>query len=162
SFLATLQRPAAKEMLLYHLTSPPGSTGQPDPMRDSLAASLAAVGGYPALPRRVAIANGSGPRASQGLAPGAHLIRYEDSSLFVAITGDVWAVPNVTSTQIFKGSTRILFTTTTQNVTVSNTRPWDGAPGGSRASMLELDTTAAPYGDIVALYPSHCFIPTIS
>lgn len=28
--------------------------------------------------------------------------------------------------------------------------------------MTELDTVAAPYGDIIALYPSHCFIPTVS
>src|SRR4029453_2358799 len=35
-------------------------------------------------------------------------------------------------------------------------------PGGSRATMADMDATAAPYGDIVALYPSHCFIPTVS
>ena len=28
--------------------------------------------------------------------------------------------------------------------------------------MPQMDTTAAPYGDIVALYPHHCFIPTVS
>src|SRR6185436_15862725 len=63
---------------------------------------------------------------------------------------------------IFHGRQRILFSTTTRVVMASNTQPWDGAPGGSRASMAQLDTTAAPYGDIVALHPSHCFIPTIS
>ena len=63
---------------------------------------------------------------------------------------------------IFDGSLRILFSTTSQKVTVTGTQPWDGAPGGSRASMTQLDTTAAPYGDIVALHPSHCFVPTIS
>jgi hypothetical protein len=47
-------------------------------------------------------------------------------------------------------------------VTVSGTQPYDDAPGGSRASMAELDSVTAPYGDIVALYPSHCFIPTVS
>src|SRR6185436_17581440 len=63
---------------------------------------------------------------------------------------------------IFHGRQRILFSTTTRVVMASNTQPWDGAPGGSRASMAQLDTTAAPYGDIVALHGSHCFIPTIS
>ena len=80
----------------------------------------------------------------------------------MAITGDVWAVPNVTSTTIFQGSLRILFSTTTQNVAVNGTAPWDGAPGGSRASFAELDAIAAPYGDIVALHPSHAFVPTVS
>ncbi len=28
--------------------------------------------------------------------------------------------------------------------------------------MAQLDTTAVPYGDIEALYPAHCFIPTVS
>jgi hypothetical protein len=28
--------------------------------------------------------------------------------------------------------------------------------------MSQLDSVAAPYGDIVAFYPSHCFIPTVS
>ena len=162
SFLATLQRPAAREMLLYHYGATAGGAAHADPQRDSLAASLAAVGGYPALPRRVAIADGSGSMATQGFLPGDQVIRYEYSSLLTSITGNVWAVPNLASRQIFNGSIRILFSTTSQGVTVSGTQPWDGAPGGSRASFTELDTTAAPYGDIVALHPSHCFIPTIS
>lgn len=28
--------------------------------------------------------------------------------------------------------------------------------------MSDLDSVAAPYGDVIALYPSHCFIPTVS
>jgi len=47
-------------------------------------------------------------------------------------------------------------------VTVNGTQPYDSAPGGYRASMTQLDTVAAPYGDIMALYASHCFIPTVS
>jgi hypothetical protein len=162
AFLAILQRPAARELLLYHFTSPPGSTGRADPMRDSLQAHLAALGGWPALERRVAIANGSGQRQDQGFAPGDQLIRYEYSSAFVAVTGDVWAVPDQASGTIFDGRLRILFSTTSQTVSVSGTLPWDGAPGGWRASMTQLDTTSAPYGDIVALHPSHAFVPTVS
>jgi triacylglycerol esterase/lipase EstA (alpha/beta hydrolase family) len=162
AFLAILQRPAAREMLIHHLTSPPGTTGQPDPLRASMLASFAAVGDYPRFTRRTAVANGSDARANQGFLPGDQLIRWEYSSLFVAITGDVWAVPDQTSNTIFRGSTRILFSTTSQTTNVSATAPWDGAPGGSRASLAELDAIAAPYGDIVALHPSHCFVPTVS
>ena len=162
AFLATLQRPAARELLLYHFTSPAGTTGRPDPLRDSLQAHLAAVGGWPTLTRRVAIADGSGSRQDQGFLPGAQLIRYDYSSLFVSLKGNVWALPDQVSGTVFDGSLRILFSTTTQQVTVTGTRPWDGAPGGFRTSMTQLDTTAAPYGDIVALHPAHCFIPTIS
>ena len=162
AFLTALQSPAARQMLLYHLTSPAGTTGSADPLRDSLQAHFTAVGGWPALTRRVAIADGSGSRQDQGFLPGAQLIRYEYSSLFVTLTGNVWAVPDQVSGMVFDGSLRILFSTTSQQVTVTDTRPWDGAPGGFRASMTQLDTTAAPYGDIVALHPAHCFVPTIS
>jgi len=161
-FLAVLDRPAAKQLLLYHFTNPAGTTGTPDLLRTQLLAELAALGDYPSLTRRVAVANGSGTGLNQGFAPRDQLIRYEYSSLLVSLTGNVWAVPDQVSGTIFQGSLRILFSTTNQTVTVNSTMPWDGAPGGSRASMAQLDTTAAPYGDIVALHPSHCFIPTVS
>ena len=48
------------------------------------------------------------------------------------------------------------------SVTVAATRPWDNAPGGYRATLAQMDTTAVTYGDIVALHPNHCFVPTVS
>jgi len=162
SFRATLERPAARQMLLNHFTTPGAAPAIPDPLRVALIADLAALGDYPKLTRRVAIANGSGIGSDQGFAPAAQVIRWEYSSFLVSITGDVWALPNQVSATIFKGSIRILLSTTSENVTISNSPPWDGAPGGSRASFTELDTVSAPYGDIVALHGSHCFIPTVS
>jgi len=162
SLLADLNRPAARQMLLYHYTDPPASTGQPDSVRAGWLADLAAVGTTPSLPRLVAMANGSGTQVGQGFLPGDTLIRYEYSSLAADVTGDVWAVPNATSHDIFKGRTRVIFTVTQQTVTVNGTLPWDNAPGGSRATMTQMDTTAVPLGDIVATHPSHCFVPTIS
>jgi hypothetical protein len=47
-------------------------------------------------------------------------------------------------------------------VTVSGTEPYDSAPGGWRGSMADLDSVAAPYGDIIALHRNHGFIPTVS
>ena len=159
--LSRLDRPAARQMLLYHYTDPPAAPG-PDPLRATFATDLAAIGDWPSQPRRVAIANGSDNATGQGFAPGAQIIRWSYSSLLVDILGNVWAVPNLTSTKIFDGRIRILFSTTSQSVTASGTQPCDNAPGGSRATMAEMDAVPAPYGDIVALYPSHCFIPTVS
>src|SRR5205085_10256041 len=48
------------------------------------------------------------------------------------------------------------------SVTTALTQPLDGAAGGWRATMLQMDTTAVPYGDIVAIHPHHCFVPTAS
>jgi hypothetical protein len=161
-FDSLLNRPAARQMLVYHYTDPPGSTGQPDPLRGAFATDLAAVGNWPTQPRLVAIANGSDNGSGAGFAPGAQIVQWSYSDLIVGITGNIWAVPNVTSTKIFDGRIRILFSTTSQAVTVNGTQPYDNAPGGTRASMSELDSVAAPYGNIIALYPSHCFIPTVS
>jgi PGAP1-like protein len=161
-FLSLLNRPAARQMLVYHYTDPAGSTGQPDPLRGTFATDLAAIGSWPIQPRLVAIANGSDNGSGQGFAPGAQIVQWSHSDLLVTITGNIWAVPDVTSTKIFDGRLRILFSTTTQAVTVNGTQPYDNAPGGWRGSMSDLDSVAAPYGDVIALHPNHCFIPTVS
>jgi len=162
--LSRLDTPAARQMLLYHHTTPPGGSGLPDPLRGVLTSELAALGDYPAEPRLVAIANGSGAGADQGYPPGAQLIDYEYGSWFVDIVGNVWAVPAGGSLRIFEGEIDRIWPLDDDalSVTVSGTLPWDSAPGGWRASLAEMDATEAPYGDIVALHPAHCFIPTIS
>jgi hypothetical protein len=158
-----LNSPAAREMLLAHFTVPPSNTPGPDPLRATLVSDLAAVGGYPTMLRKVAVANGSGYGMNSGFNPGAQIILYEYSSLFVTVTGDAWALNNAASQQIFNGRYRIFpITDVQQSVTVQPTWPWDDAPGGLRNSMYQMDTSAVPVGDIIALYDNHCFIPTIS
>lgn len=162
--LSRLDTPAARQMLLYHHTSPPGASGVPDPLRGALTSELAGLGDYPVGPRLVAIANGSGAGADQGYPPGAQLIDYEYGSWLVDIVGNVWAVPAGGSHLIFDGEIDRIWPLNddAMSVTVTGTQPWDNAPGGWRASLAEMDATEAPYGDIVALHPAHCFIPTIS
>jgi hypothetical protein len=162
--LGRLDRPAARQMLLHHHTDPPTGFGEPDPLRTSFLSDLDSVGGYPQAPRLVAVANGSGVGAHQGFAAGEQLILYEYGSLLVDIIGNVWAVPDGSSTMIFDGLIDRIwpFPDDAMRVIVSGTSPLDGAPGGWRSSMYQMDTTQAPYGDIVALHPNHCFIPTIS
>jgi hypothetical protein len=162
--LSRLDTPAARQMLLYHHTSPPGGTGQPDPLRAVLAGELAALGGYPGEPRKVAIANGSGDGQNQGFSAGEQIVSYEYGSFLVDIVGNIWAVPAVSSHIIFDGEIDRIWPLNDDalSVTVSGTLPFDSAPGGSRASMAEMDATEAPYGDIIALHDAHCFIPTVS
>lgn len=162
--LGRLDTPAARQMLLYHHTSPPGTTGQSDPLRAALSADFAAVGGWPQQPRLAAVANGSGARADQGYAAGAQLISYEYASFLVDIVGNVWAVPDAASLRIFQGLIDLIWPLpdASMSVTVAGTRPWDNAPGGYRATLAQMDTTAVTYGDIVAVHPNHCFVPTVS
>ena len=162
--LGRLNTPAARQLLVYHLTDPPGAAGQPDPLRTSFVADLAAVGDYPTGLRKVAVANGSGMRADQGFLAGDQIIYYEYNSFLVDIRGNVWAVPDGGSQMIFQGLIDMIWPLPDDqlNVSVTGTLPYDNAPGGWRASMVALDTTQAPYGDIIALHPAHCFIPTTS
>ncbi len=163
ALLAALDTPGSRQMLAYHYTDPPGPTGESDPLRAQLLADFAAIGDYPGVPRLVAVANGSGTRADQGFAAGAQVIRWEYSNILVQIIGNVWAVPDQTSQLIFRGLIDPIFLPPdAMNVTVGGTRPYDNGPGGWRDSMAQMDAVPAPYGDIVALHPNHCFIPSVS
>lgn len=160
--LSRLNTPGAREMLLYHYTSPATSSGQADPLRATFTTELAGLGNYPVQPRLVALSNGSGTGANQGFNAGAQIIQYTYNILLVVVRGNVWAVPNGTSTKIFDGANQQFFSGPTQIVTVSGTLPWDSAPGGTRDSMAQMDVVVPPVGDIIALFPNHCFIPTVS
>jgi hypothetical protein len=160
--LSRLNTSGAREMLLYHYTAPATTSGQADPLRATFTSNLAALGNYPVEPRMVALSNGSKGMLNQGFNAGAQIIQYSYNILLVNVRGNVWAVPNSTLTKIFDGANQQFFSGPTQIVNVSGTSPWDSAPGGTRDSMAQMDAVSPPVGDIVALYPNHCFIPTIS
>lgn len=163
ALLGLLDRPGARQMLLYHHTDPPGATGEPDPLRGTFLTDLTALGDWPSAPRLVAVANGSGNGVDQGFAAGEQVIDYEYGSFLVDVVGNVWALPDGGPGTVFDGLLDfILLPPDEMTVTVSNVLPWDNAPGGFRGSMATMDSTVAPFGDIVALYDNHCFIPTIS
>jgi hypothetical protein len=160
--LQRLDTPAGRQMLVYHHTDPPGTTGESDTLRAAFLAELAALGGWPSQPRLAAVINGSGYGTNQGYSAGDQIVEYEYADFLTTIRGNVWAVPDAASQMIFDGYIRLLIIPTSMSVTVSGTKPYDNAPGGFRNTLADLDSTAAPYGDIVALHPSHCFIPSVS
>ncbi len=163
--LSRLGTPAARQMLLYHHLATGGTAAGADPLRAAWLADLAGLGNWPLGVRMVAVANGSGTGQDQGFAAGAQIISYAYRSLLVDIDGDVWAVPDGGPGQmIFDGGINLIWPLpdTYRTVVLGGTQPWDSAPGGFRGSMAQMDATAAPYGDIVALHDNHCFIPTVS
>lgn len=164
TLLQSLMRPAPRQMLVYYFTDPPETTAACDTLLTGLMSDMAALGDYPALPRKVAVANGSGYMTGQGFSPGEQIILYEYSSLLVDIIGNVWAVPDGGGQLIFDGVLDLIWPLPDDylQMYVSGTKPYDNAPGGTRGSMAQIDSAEAPYGDIVALYDNHCFIPTIS
>ena len=164
TMLQALARPAPRQMLAYYLTDPPGATGEADPLLGQFQADAAALGDYPAATRNVAVANGSGNMVDQGFAPGDQLILYEYESFLVDIIGNVWAVPDSNNHIILDGLINRIWPLSDDDlvVYVDGTEPYDGAPGGTRSTMADMDSLEAPYGDIIALHETHCFIPTIS
>ncbi len=164
TMLQALARPAPRQMLVYYLTDPPGTTGEPDPLLGEFLSDVAALGDYPAGCRNVAVANGSGNIVNQGFAPGDQLILYEYESLLVDIIGNVWAVPDSVNHIILDGLINRIWPLPDDQlvVYVEGTDPYDGAPGGTRSTMAQMDSLEAPYGDIIALHEKHCFIPTVS
>jgi hypothetical protein len=162
--LERLGTPASRQMLVYFYTDPPGATGESDSLFAEFYADLDSLGGYPMDLRKVAVANGSGHMIDQGFTPAEQIVLYEYNSLLVDIVGNVWAVPDSAYHIIFDGLMDLIWPLPDRDlvVYVDGTKPYDSAPGGTRGSMAQMDSTEAPYGDIIALYESHCFIPTIS
>lgn len=159
-----LNSPAARQLLVSHFTDPASTNPAPDPMRASFMNELGSLGGYPEQPRRVAVANGSGTMQGVGFNPGDQIILWQYRSFLVDIDGNCWAQHNTQTRTIFDGEINLIWPLPdeSQTVSVSPTWPWDNAPGGLSPTMQELADVEAPYGDIVALHPSHCFIPSIS
>jgi len=162
-FLSRLFSDAARQMLLYHLSSTSGTTAAPDPLLASFNADLASLGNWPVDPRLSTVINGSGNMENQGFDAGDQIIEWRYRGLLVDIDGDVWSVPDGGSQVIFDGLIDIiLLPQETETLTISGTLPWDSAPGGNRATMDQLAEPEAPYGDIIALHGAHSFIPSVS
>ena len=164
--LQTLQGPAAKQMLRYHYSATDKNAHQAN-------ANSLFTGfyneinnmGFPQQTRKVAIANGSGYGNGQPYSPGTQTIEYRYRSFLVDLDGDVWAIPNHTDHKIFFGVYDVIgwWNYEEENVYINNTDPLDSAPGGTRDTFQELaDTDTDGHGDIIAYYPAHSFIPTIS
>jgi len=160
-FVERLDRPAARQILLYHMRGTSGLTPRADAMRTQFLQEIEALG-WPGTPRTVAIANGSGMGQGQGFADGDPLLLYRYSSSVRRIDGNVWAVANQRPGVVFQGGVTVLVSVQNQTVTLVGARPLDNAPGGYRNTMLQMDTTAVPYGDIQAVRAHHCFVPTVS
>jgi hypothetical protein len=164
ALLDALNSPSAKQMLLFHISGTVAGAPGPSSLRGTFLSEIAGFGDFPAQPRIVALANGSGNQMGQGFNPGAQIVRYDYTTFPYNVHGNVWAINNAASQRIFQGVLTILFVPVipAQDVTVNSALPWDNAPGGTRSTMADMDSVVVPIGDLIALYPRHCFIPSVS
>jgi len=161
--LQTLDEPSPKQMLAYHYTNPPSSTAGSDPLFNALQEDFATIGNYPVQLRKIAVSDGRADGIGQPYQAGDQVISYNYTSFLTTLKGNVWSVKNNATGQIFQGKIQIPLIINQQlNVSVFSLYPFDNAPGGYRITFAQIDSIQAPYGDIIALHPNHCFIPTVS
>jgi len=120
--------------------------------------------GFPLQTRIVAVSNGSGNGLTQPFIAGEQAVDFYYSDLVVDLRGDIWAVPNQENSIVFHGlyNTIIPMDEVEEQINVSNTLPWDNAPGGDSPTFWEIAEEDPGYGDILCIHDDHCFIPTIS
>jgi hypothetical protein len=161
--LAKMNSIAAKQMLVYHYSASLDTLAGPNPLRYDLVNELDVLG-FPQESRIVAVVNGSGYGITQDFLPGEKVVEYEFSDWSADLTGNVWAVPNQTSTRIYEGlyNTIMPLDEVTEDVYIKNTISYDNAPGGDTPTFLEIAEEDPGYGTIIAIHEDHCFIPTIS
>ena len=145
-----LYTPSGKQILLYHESHAPGTVGsvesiynvtmhvnnpQPDPLFVDLQGELEKLG-YPENLRKVAISNGDGYGNGQGLANGGKMVEYENDSLLLTISINTYALTGGSAASlIFEGMADPIGETSHQfDVYIQNALPYDGAPGGWRAT----------------------------
>ena len=178
---------AARQLLIYHELHSPGAVGtdtihdisvhinepQPDPLFVEFYGQLEELG-YPEDLRKVAIASGDGYGMGQGFEDGSLLVTYELNSIFLGAVGNSYALKSGESDHlIFEGRLNPLGPADHKfNVYVSNVLPYEGAPGGWRATSQLLEGDAGclyvaglcvvELGYVSALVEHENYIPTHS
>ncbi|MCK2215407.1 hypothetical protein MF672_016655 [Actinomadura sp. ATCC 31491] len=154
--------PAARELLSWHLSDWTGVPGV-DPLRTRFLQALESVGGWPRLPRLLAVADGTGDGSGNGVEAGeAALLGTGD---LIAGT-ELRTQPIAPDTLVAK--LRVL-TPDVAEVQAPGVPPVDGAPGGTLpgfailADALNAIAEATGLGlDVDNPDPAHCFVPSIS
>ncbi len=184
--LNKINSPAAKQLLIYHWSTwDLRSTIE----RKQLYADPN-FSSFPSLSRNVAVSNGSGT-GEKFFNPGDKLIDYRTENFWANITGNVWALPYESSSNL-SSITELLYDPLGPiflklNLACKGTEliACDGAPGGYAGTVgqiadgrtdshifgwdkNELNNSAIghwdsyTFGDIQTNHPNHCFIPTKS
>ena len=159
AFVEMFRKPATRQLLTVGM--PHGSN---DPYRRALYDEIWAMGDYPDATRNVAVVNGSGTgrpqvrtnNSSATVGPGGHMINQVfRGTLFgfgLSLEIDSYTVPNRTARVVERNVTRacvpilgcIKELDTDENSSLPNVLPYDGAPGGYRASQEDLNANPSP------------------
>jgi len=157
-FAKQMNSPAGRQMLWRHYDN---ATGQSriDPLREAFLTELGRVGGWPALPRKIAVANGTGTGTGLPIPPGDLALKstgqigFPGTSFYTQAAGRDVTVAELKRT----------LPAASKTVKTSGFPELDGAPGGTLDSYrLVADAIKASGGTVDLRHPSICFVPSVS
>ncbi len=152
-----INSPAARQLLWRHMESV-DSEPQEDPLRTEFLEALKRVGNWPMRPRKLAVANGPGTGAGNGVPSGVVALEvtkgtFKDTVLRTQTPSNVNIVAHLKGPQSEK------------DVRVRGFPELDGAPGGMLGSFgIAADnlTIAWAGSEAVSAHRDVCFVPSIS
>ncbi|MER6058470.1 esterase/lipase family protein [Streptomyces albidoflavus] len=152
-----INSPAAKQMLWRHLDSVQASA-EVTTEREEFLAELERVGGWPRIPRLLAVANGRSDGSGNGAEAGVPALR----STGVAFPRTVLHTQQEGAGTVVAELRALLGRDET--VTTDDLPEFDGAPGGTLSSfaIAAAALNALPLASAEAPVPSVCFVPTVS
>ncbi|MGW1297426.1 esterase/lipase family protein [Streptomyces sp. NPDC002533] len=157
-FAKQMNSTAARQMLWRHYNSQDGSIGV-DPEREKFLGVLRDVGGWPRIPRLIAVANGRGDGQGPNVPPGQTAL---------ASTGDrvypgTKLLTQAEGHEVVVAELKRLFPKADKTVRTSGFPAHDGAPGGTLGSYRILAAALEKAGATVDLrHPDVCFVPSVS
>lgn len=158
AFAKQINSPASRQMLVRHYNSADGSVQQ-DPMRTQFLEDLERVGSWPAHPRKIAVANGTGDGTGLDVPPGEMALKSTGAIAFPGSTFYTQAAgANVTVAELKR-----LLPAASKSVKTSGLPELDGAPGGTLDSYQIIAKALQDKGGKTDLrHPAVCFVPSVS
>ncbi|WP_432064061.1 esterase/lipase family protein [Streptomyces sp. C10-9-1] len=156
-FSDQMNSPAAQQLLWRHIEDWSDKPGV-SPLRTQFLDELERVGGWPRIPRILAVANGTGDGTGNGIEPGTTAVKGKG----LAITGtDLRTMPPEGDSL---AATLRVVTAQKNDVLAENPPDVAGAPGGTLESFRIL---ADVLNKIIGLgvdtpVEDHCFVPSVS
>lgn len=155
TFSDQINSPACRQMLWRHLDRIDGIALE-DPMRSEFRAALRDVGGWPRIPRRIGVANGTGNGIGNGTPAGVEALHavgspFRGTILYTQAGGDSRRV-----------ATLSLLGREIHPVYTDGLSEVDGAPGGTLDVLGRIADKLTEKGDVVLPQRTVCFVPTVS
>ncbi|MEA2458826.1 MAG: hypothetical protein QOC95_1798, partial [Thermoleophilaceae bacterium] len=154
-FAALIDSPSNQQLIKYWLHD--GKVGA-SPLREQLLRDLAAVGGWPRKPRRIAVSCGRGDGAGDATVPGGNVLTW-DGEPFVSVS--VNTLPATGTGTVAEGS---WFLGQLPTLVAGDGVAWDGAPGARGDYHGRISAIAAGFGcgSVRHAFDSTCSVPTVS